>query len=112
MRSIFPSNKTNTKPEIHTLIISSSEENGPGLIPNEALGDSGLAEVLRHRSAFLQHRVWTDDLGDEGVAAGSGLELAHLDEHGLSEGRLRIALLGRRSRFVGRRRHGYRVQKP
>ena len=77
-----------------TLLISSSEENGPGLISNEALGDSALAEMLRHRSALLQDGGGVDDLDDESVAARSGLEIAHLDEHGLSEPWLRVALLG------------------
>lgn len=91
------------------MIIPSSEENSPSLVPNEALRDSGLAEVLRDRSALLQDRVGGEDLGDEGVATGLRLEELDLGEDGLPETWLGIALLGllRRCRFVRDRRHGF-----
>ncbi|KAM1469277.1 hypothetical protein ACFX1Q_039934 [Malus domestica] len=65
------------------LIVPGSEENGPSLVPNQALRDSSLAKVLRHRSALLQHRVRAQDLGDDRVAAGLRLEQLDLGEHGL-----------------------------
>ena len=75
------------------MIVPGSEDDGSSLVADQALGDSGLAEVVRHRSALLQDGVGGEDLGYESVAAGAGLELIDLDEDRLPQPRLRIALL-------------------
>lgn len=96
-----------------TLIIAGSKHNGSSLVPNEALGDSRLAEVLGQRPTFLQDRIRAEDLDDERVTAGTRLELVNLGEDWLPQSRLRIALLRwcrrrrrRRRRLLRRRRHG------
>lgn len=90
--------------ERDTLFVAGSEDNGGSLITDEALGDSSVAEVLWNRAALSQDSVGTDDLDDESVAGGAGLQLVDLLEFRLPQRWLRIALLLLR-RWWCRRRH-------
>lgn len=40
-----------------TLIVAGGEDNGAGVITDEALSDASVAEVLRGGSALLEHRI-------------------------------------------------------
>lgn len=71
-----------------TLIVPGGEDDGAGLVPDEALGDAGVAELGGNRVRF-------EHLDGQGVAVGAGLELVHLGEHGLPQARLRRAGRGR-----------------
>lgn len=92
-----------------TLVIPSSEKNGPGLVSDEALrnasGLRGPIHEYRRRSAgsFVSDldRLRANHFYRQGVAARAWLELIHLLEDGLSFLRHRPGCIGRR-----RRRHG------
>lgn len=75
------------------MIVARGEDDGAGLVPNDALGDSALAKVLGDRPALRQYGVGADNLDGEGVASRAGLQLVDLLEFRFPERRLGIALL-------------------
>lgn len=67
-----------------TLFVASREDDGPGLVADEALGDPGGAQLTSGGGAALvDNGVGFQHLDREGVAARPGLQLIHLREHRL-----------------------------
>lgn len=82
-----------------TLVVARGEDDGAGLVPDEALGDARGAGWDGGGCAWARaagHGGGADDLDGEGVAVGARLELVDLGEDGLPERRLVAAALGRR----------------
>jgi hypothetical protein len=77
------------------LLVAGGEDDGAGVVPDDALGDPGLAKMVGDGSALGQDGVGANDIDSERVAGGAGLQLLHLLELGLPQRRLRIALLRR-----------------
>lgn len=87
-----------------TLVVARGEDDGAGLIPDEALGDAWRAGGGGGRGGWAcaaGDGGGADDLDGEGVAVGAGPELVDLGEDGLPERRL-VAALGRRRGGHGR----------
>lgn len=82
------------------MFVARGEDDGAGVVAEEALGDTSMAEVGGGGVSLLEHRVGADHLDDESVAAGPWLQLVHLGEHRLPLGRLGpfVAVLLRRRR--------------
>lgn len=78
-----------------TLLVAGGEDDGAGVVPDDALGDPGLAKMVGDGSALGQDGVGADDIDSECVAGGAWLQLLHLLKLGLPQHRLRIALLRR-----------------
>ena len=76
------------------MIVASGEEDGSGLVSDEALGDPIRSEVRRRRSGvwFLRNGGLADDFDGQGVSARAWFELIDLDEDGF------LLLLGNLSR--------------
>lgn len=82
-----------------TLVVAGGEDDGAGLVPDEALGDArraGRGGGGSARARAAGHGGGADDLDGEGVAVGARLELVDLGEDGLPERRLVAAALHRR----------------
>jgi hypothetical protein len=75
------------------LIVAGSEDDDASLVADKALGDADLASVGRVWARPLHDELGVDDLDDEVMAGGSGLELIHRHENRLAELRLRLRLL-------------------
>lgn len=84
------------------MIVASGEDDGGGLVADEAFGNAGLAEVGGGGAALLEDGVGADDLDGEGVAARPRLQLLHLRKHRLLQCGLRYVSL----RCCCSRRHG------
>lgn len=67
------------------MIVTSSEEDGGGVVSDEALGNAGVAEVRGGGGALLQDGGGVDHLHRHGVAVGPRLQAVHLDEHRLPQ---------------------------
>lgn len=78
------------------MVVTSSEEDSPSFVPDEALGDASVVRRATRprqrrrigRRLLLQHCVAVQDLDGEVMAASPGLQLIHLDEHRLPHWRL------------------------
>jgi len=76
------------------LFVASGEDDGAGVVADEALGDdSGFDVMGRGRSRFVHDGVGGQDLGHQRVTVGSGFELIHFGEDGFSLGRFVDILL-------------------
>lgn len=81
------------------MVVAGGEDDGAGLVPDEALGDArragrGGGGCARARAA--RHGGGADDLDGEGVPVSARLELVDLGEDGLPERRLVATALCRR----------------
>ena len=94
-----------------TLFVACGEDDGAGLVANEALGEPSLAEVDRGGATLLQDRIRVHHLRRQSVTARPRLQLLHLCEHRHPQAGLRRT--GRRrfsaSSLVVCRRHSLQV---
>ena len=77
------------KDDNRTLVVAGGEDDGAGLVADEALRDPCLAEVGGGGATLLEHRLGANHLDRKRVAARPGLQLVHLREHRLPHCRLR-----------------------
>lgn len=66
-----------------TLVVARGDEDGAGVVSDEALCDAGAAEV---RGALFEDGAGLDDAGGEGVAVRLGAQLVDGGEDGLAQG--------------------------
>jgi len=67
------------------LFVASGEDDGAGVVADEALGDdSGFDVMGRGGSRFVHDGVGGQDLSHQGVTVGSRFELIHFGEDGFS----------------------------
>jgi hypothetical protein len=95
-------------PPSPTLLVAGGEDDGAGLVADEALRDArgaGRGGDARPRAA--RDGGGADDLDGEGVAAGDRLELVDLGEHRLPQRRLLARGGGRHRRRWRRRGSGF-----
>lgn len=62
------------------MVVPGGEDDGSGLVSDDALGDAGLAELGGSGADLLRHRLGAENLKRERVAIGSRLELIDLGE--------------------------------
>lgn len=55
------------------MLVAGGEDDRARLVSNEALGDTGLAKMLRDGPALRQDSVGGEDLDGESVSASTGL---------------------------------------
>lgn len=68
-----------------TLFVARGEEDGAGVVADEALGDAGAAEVGGCGGTLLEDGAGGEDAGGEGVAAGLGEQLVDGGEDRLAQ---------------------------
>ena len=67
------------------MFVASGEDDGAGVVADEALGDdSGFEVVCGRGSRFVYDGVGGQDLSHQRVTVGSRFELIHFGEHGFS----------------------------
>ena len=76
------------------MFIARGEDDGAGVVADEALGDESGTNVVRRRgSSLLQHSVGGQHLCNQSVTVGSRFQLIHFGENRFSLGRFLTLLL-------------------
>lgn len=85
------------------MLVAGGEDDGAGVVPDDALGDPRLAKMVGDGAALGQDSVGADDIDGECVAGRTRPQLLHLLELRLPQHGLRIARLRRWLRRFWRR---------
>lgn len=85
------------------MLVAGGEDDGAGVVPDDALGDPRLAKMVGDGAALGQDSIGADDIDGECVAGRTRPQLLHLLELRLPQHGLRIARLRRWLRRFWRR---------